>query len=232
MSERLGSPSSPTARSSAWRAPSEPWAAAASARRGAAAGWRRSWSQARDNLRSEKTFALADGTHSRLLPRPQRRAARRAGAQRALIEITEEELDRLAVREIRYDRVEVTAEIAADGPLDFDRVVTFTAKPSNYAASPPPGAVILASYARAVEAAFESLGPGQLELFRETTDPRAGRGRRGRAGPRPDPRRQSAGVVAPRLGGVWAASLAFQCCAQARSSRIAGRRALPFSVSA
>ena len=59
---------------------------------------------------------------------------------------------------------------AADRP-GFDRVVTFTAKPANYAETPPPGAVILASYARAVEAAFESLGPGQLELFRETTGP-------------------------------------------------------------
>ncbi len=31
--------------------------------------------------------------------------------------------------------------------------------------------MILASYPRTVEAAFESLGPGQLDLFRETTDP-------------------------------------------------------------
>ena len=51
-------------------------------------------------------------------------------------------------------------------------MVTFTAKPVQLRPAPPPGAVILASYARAVEAAFESLGPGQLELFRATTDPR------------------------------------------------------------
>jgi hypothetical protein len=31
--------------------------------------------------------------------------------------------------------------------------------------------VILASYACAVEAAFESLGPGQLDLYRESTEP-------------------------------------------------------------
>ena len=135
-------------------------------------GWARSWTQARDNLRSEKTFALADGTtpsHCLGL-----NVARRPGPgpNGSLIEITEEELDRLAVREIRYDRVEVTAEIAVDGPLDFGRVVTFTAKSSNYAPAPPPGAIILASYARAVEAAFESLGPSQLELFHATTDPR------------------------------------------------------------
>ena len=135
------------------------------------AGWRRSWTQARDNLRSEKTFALADGTTPAycLGLNVERHAG--PGPNGSLIEITAEELDRLAVREIRYDRVDVTAEIAAEGPLDFDRVVTFTAKPSNYAPTPPEGAVVLASYARAVEAAFDSLGPGQLELFRATTEP-------------------------------------------------------------
>ena len=135
------------------------------------AGWRRSWSQARDNLRSEKTFARADGTTPPycLGLNIERRPG--PGPNGALIEITEEELDRLAVREIRYDRVDVTAEIAPEEPLALDHVVTFTAKPSNYAETPPPGAVVLASYARAVEAAFASLGPGQLELFRETTDP-------------------------------------------------------------
>jgi cation transport regulator ChaC len=135
-------------------------------------GWGRSWTQARDNLRSEKTFALADGTTPPycLGLNVERRPG--PGPNGTLIEITEEELDRLAVREIRYDRVEVTAETAAEGPAAFDRVLTFTAKPSNHAPAPPPGAIILASYARAVEAAFESLGPGQLELFHATTDPR------------------------------------------------------------
>jgi hypothetical protein len=134
-------------------------------------GWRRRWSQARDNLRSEKTFARADGTTPPycLGLNIERRPG--PGPNGALIEITEEELDRLAVREIRYDRIDVTAEIAPEEPLALDHVVTFTAKPSNYAETPPPGAVVLASYARAVEAAFASLGPGQLELFRETTDP-------------------------------------------------------------
>jgi hypothetical protein len=135
-------------------------------------GWRRGWSQARDNLRSEKTFALADGaTPSYCLGlNVERRPG--PGPNGALIEITEAELSRLAVREIRYDPVEVTPEIRATETPAFDRVVTFTAKPSNYAETPPPGAVILASYARAVEAAFESLGPGELALYRETTDPR------------------------------------------------------------
>jgi hypothetical protein len=135
------------------------------------AGWRRSWSQARDNLRSEKTFAIADGTTPSycLGLNVERRPG--PGPNGALIEIAEAELDRLAVREIRYDPVEVTDEIAAGDSPAFDRVVTFTAKAENYAETPPPGSVILASYARAVEAAFESLGPGQLELYRESTEP-------------------------------------------------------------
>jgi cation transport regulator ChaC len=136
------------------------------------AGWQRSWSQARDNLRSEKTFARADGiTPAYCLGLNIERGAG-PGPNGTLLEVTEDELDCLAVREIRYDLVEVTAQIAASESPAVDRVVTFTAKRSNYAETPPPGAIILASYARAVEAAFESLGPGQLDLFRATTDPR------------------------------------------------------------
>jgi cation transport regulator ChaC len=134
------------------------------------AGWRRRWSQARDNLRSEKTFARADdGTVPPYCLGLNLERGTGAGPNGVLIEITEEELDRLAVREIRYDRVEVTDEIAGEEGLTLDRVITFTAKPRNHAETPPPGAVILAAYARAVEAAFEALGPNQLELFRETT---------------------------------------------------------------
>jgi len=136
------------------------------------AGWRRRWSLARDNLLSEKTFARADdGTvppHCLGL-NIERRAG--PGPNGLLLEITEDELDRLAVREMRYDRIEVTAEIGPAERPGFDHVFAFTAKPRNHAETPPAGAVILASYARTVEAAFESLGPGQLDLFRETTDP-------------------------------------------------------------
>ncbi len=136
------------------------------------AGWRRRWSLARDNLRSEKTFARADdGTvPPHCLGLNIERAAG-PGPNGLLIEITEDELDRLAVREMRYDRIEVTAEIVTADQPGFDRVFTFTAKPRNYAETPPPGAVILASYARTVEAAFESLGSDQYDLFHDTTDP-------------------------------------------------------------
>jgi cation transport regulator ChaC len=136
-------------------------------------GWRRRWSQARDNLRSEKTFAAPDGTRpAYCLGLNVERGFARPGPNGALLEVSEEELDRLAVREIRYERVEVTADIAAAGEPRLDPVFTFTAKPQNLAPSPPEGAVILAPYARAVEAAFDSLGAGQLDLFRETTGPR------------------------------------------------------------
>jgi hypothetical protein len=136
-------------------------------------GWRRRWSQARDNLRSEKTFAAPDGTRpAYCLGLNVERGFACPGPNGALLEVSEEELDRLAVREIRYERVEVTADIAAAGEPRLDPVFTFTAKPQNLAPSPPEGAVILAPYARAVEAAFDSLGAGQLDLFRETTGPR------------------------------------------------------------
>jgi hypothetical protein len=135
-------------------------------------GWRRRWSQARDNLRSEKTFAAPDGTTpAYCLGLNVERGFAGAGPNGALLEMRDEELDRLAIREIRYERVEVTADIAAAGEPRFDPVFTFTAKPQNLAPSPPEGAVILAPYARAVEAAFDSLGAGQLDLFRETTGP-------------------------------------------------------------
>jgi cation transport regulator ChaC len=136
------------------------------------AGWRRRWSQMRDNLATEKTFARADdGTVPPycLGLNIEREAGQDPNG--VLVEVSEAELERLEAREIRYDLVDVTAEIVTDGPLGFARVATFTAKPENFAGSPPPGAVILAPYARAVEAAFESLGPDQLELFRDTTGP-------------------------------------------------------------
>jgi len=136
------------------------------------AGWRRRWSQVRDNLAAEKSFARADdGTVPPYCLGLNVERAAGPGPNGVLIEVSEAELERLEAREIRYDLIEVTAEILTDEPLGFARVTTFSAKPENFTESPPPGAVVLASYARAVEGAFDSLGPGQLELFRETTGP-------------------------------------------------------------
>jgi hypothetical protein len=133
------------------------------------AGWRRRWSQVRDNRATEKTFAHAEtgAVPSHCLGLNIERVLDDDGPNGVLIEISEAELDRLDAREIRYGRVEVTDAVASG----FERVVTFAAKPENFAPTPPAGAVVLAPYLRAVEAGFSALGPDQLELFRETTGP-------------------------------------------------------------
>ncbi len=132
-------------------------------------GWRRRWSLVRDNERAEKTFARADdGT----LPPYMLGLNIEPGGEPAeapngvLIELTDAELDRLDVREVRYDRVDVTEAIAEHG---FDQVVAYTAKPERFSAEPPPGAVILAPYAETVERCFAELGPEQRDLYLETT---------------------------------------------------------------
>jgi hypothetical protein len=136
------------------------------------AGWRRRWSQARDNLREEKTFAIEpDG---RLPPwvlglniEPSDAGPDEDGPNGALLEVSEGEIERLDLRELRYDRTEVTSQIdAADG---FDVVFAYKAKSDHFAPEPPPGAVILATYARAVERAFAALGDGQHETYLRTT---------------------------------------------------------------
>jgi cation transport regulator ChaC len=137
-------------------------------------GWRRRWSQARDNHRAEKTFARASDRSLpdfvlglNVVPGGEPDEAPNG----VLIELTNEELDRLAIREIRYRRVDVTDAIDAPGRERFDRIVTFTAKPENHAPTPPPGAVILRPYAEAVENAFAELGPDHHRLYLETTGP-------------------------------------------------------------
>lgn len=132
-------------------------------------GWRRRWSQAHDNEASEKTFARADDGSVPaycLGLNIERGDVGEPGPNGTLIAVTEAELDRLDVREIRYDRTDVSD--AFDGA---STVISYVAKAGNFAPEPPPGAVILASYLRTVEAAFEALGDGQLELFRSTTGP-------------------------------------------------------------
>ena len=137
------------------------------------AGWRRRWSLVRDNARAEKGFEPIAGEafdHClglNLEPAPD--ADEDEWPNGALIELTEAELDRLDLRELRYDRVEVTGDVRTDA--DFDTVFTYTAKPENFAARPPPRSVVLASYLRACEAAFEELGPNEVVTFALTTGP-------------------------------------------------------------
>lgn len=135
-------------------------------------GWRRRWSQCRDNLLVEKTFARRDdGTLPPFcLGLNLERGDDAPGPNGALLAMTPAELERLDLREMRYERVDVTGAICLDGPRPA-LVVAYTARPANLSPAPPAGAVILADYLRAVEAAFAALGPGQLELFRDTTGP-------------------------------------------------------------
>ncbi len=136
-------------------------------------GWRRRWSLGRDNASAEKTFRRADGGD---LPSVclglniEPVGALDEGPNGAVIELTEAELARLDVREIRYDRVDVTAAIE-ELPEGIEAVDAYRAKPERFLAETPEGSVIIAAYLRTVEAAFDALGPGQLEAFRRTTGP-------------------------------------------------------------
>jgi hypothetical protein len=138
------------------------------------AGWRRRWSLVRDNARAEKGFEPIEGDTFDFCMGLNLERAPDATSEEwpngALIELTEAELDRLDLRELRYDRVEVTGEVDG-GEHGFDAVFTYTAKPENFAAHPPPRAVVIASYLRACEAAFEELGPDELITFARTTGP-------------------------------------------------------------
>ena len=139
-------------------------------------GWARAWTLGREQAASEKTFARADGSIPRyclglnIEPDPAARAP-----NGVLIELTEAELDRLDLRERRYDRVDVTESISFDdgsGPVEsFDRVTAYRAKAEHHHPDVPEDAVIVSTYPTAVEAAFDALGPGQLDLFRATTAP-------------------------------------------------------------
>ena len=135
------------------------------------AGWKRRFSQARDNLTCEKTFELADGSRPEwVLGLNLERGEDEAGpVNGAVIELTEEELARLAIREIRYDAVDVTEQVEADGLPE--RVWTFTAKEGHFAPEPPQDAVILATYANAVEEAFGALSEDGLDRYIATTGP-------------------------------------------------------------
>ncbi|MET0730779.1 MAG: hypothetical protein ABWZ03_06255, partial [Solirubrobacterales bacterium] len=89
----------------------------------------------------------------------------------ALIELSEAELERLDLREIRYHRVEVTDALELDGEHGFDAIYTYSARPEHHHPEPPEDAIVVASYPATIEAAFAELGPEQLELYRRTTAP-------------------------------------------------------------
>jgi cation transport regulator ChaC len=134
-------------------------------------GWKRRFSQGRDNLTCEKTFECAGGRRPEwILGLNVEEGEDPAGpVNGVVIELTEAELDRLDVREIRYDRVDVTDLVEGEGLPE--RIVTYRAKEFHFKPEPPEDAVILSTYAAAVEQGFEGLGPGELEHYRLTTGP-------------------------------------------------------------
>ena len=138
-------------------------------------GRRRRWSTVRDNRTAEKTFARADSGEIPpfvlgLNVEPSEDGEDAPNG--VLIEVSEAELERLDIRELRFRRIDVSDAIEpADGDLAFERVVVYTARPEHFAPEPPPDAVIIAPYARTVERCFAELGPDQLDLFRRTTGP-------------------------------------------------------------
>lgn len=138
------------------------------------AGWRRGFTLARDNRRSEKTFARADdGTIPNVVlalnARPDPTAEGEVNG--GLIAVSEADLTALDRRELRYERLDVTDSIAT-GPAGpgAERIFIYSAKAENLALEQPAGAVILAAYERAAESAFAALGDGQLEAYRASTD--------------------------------------------------------------
>lgn len=139
-------------------------------------GWRRRWSIARVNAEVEKEFARDDGesfVHCLGL-NLERAPGSDAGdwPNGALVELSEAELDRLDQREVRYERVEVSADIRPRSALEgIERVHAFTAKAAHYAPEPPSDSIIIASYVEACEQAFAQLGSGELERFRSSTGP-------------------------------------------------------------
>ena len=138
------------------------------------AGWRRRWSLVRDNEHAEKGFEPLEGEPFdwclglNLEPAPD--ADEPEWPNGALIEVGEAALDRLRLRELRYDPVDVTGQVR-EAAGELERVLAFVAKPGNFRATPPPGSVVIASYLGAVEAAFGELGPGELRAFHATTGP-------------------------------------------------------------
>ena len=136
------------------------------------AGWRRRWSIYRKNTAHEKVFERVDGEPFEHVVGLNLERAPDAPESEwpngVLIELTAEELERLDRREVRYDRVEVTDGVVAEG-AGFDRVYAFTAKAGHFAAVTPPEAIIIASYVRACEAAFSELAPGAWAEFLATT---------------------------------------------------------------
>src|SRR3954453_13000978 len=95
--------------------------------------WRGRFSQRRDNLTCEKTFECAGGWRPEWILglNVEEGEDEEGAAEGVVIELHEAELDRLDIREIRYDRVDVTGLV--EGEDLPDRLVTYTAKDFHFA---------------------------------------------------------------------------------------------------
>ena len=134
-------------------------------------GHRRRWSTRRDNLRSEKTFARSsDGTRpAHVLGLNLEPSDLEAEAPNGVVlEVSEADLERLDLREMRYERFAVGSILPV---LEYDDVYAYRARERHFAPRPPDDAIVIASYAGFVEAAFEALGEGERERFLATTGP-------------------------------------------------------------
>ena len=136
-------------------------------------GWRRRWSTVRDNHASEKTFARrSDGSLPahvlglNLEPSDDPDEAPNG----VVLEVSEAELERLDLRELRYDRFAV-GRVPARGRvrrgLRLPRQARSISRPR-----PPDDAIVIASYAGFVEAAFEALGAGRARSLSGDDRPR------------------------------------------------------------
>jgi cation transport regulator ChaC len=136
------------------------------------AGRRRSFTLLRDNRACEKTFARRgdDWVPDHVLALNIAEGGSADSVNGALLAVSEAEVERLDLREIRYRRVEVSALVAPAAGARFDRVFAYVARPEHHAAIPPPEAVVLTAYERAVEEAFARLGERELERYRASTD--------------------------------------------------------------
>jgi hypothetical protein len=137
-------------------------------------GWSRGWTLGREQATSEKTFARLDGTvPTYCLGLNIDRDESAPAPNGVLIELTEPELERLDLREIRYLREDVTDQITVtSGDADaLDTVYAYRARPERHHPTPPDDAIIVSTYPATIEAAFAALGPEELALYRETTAP-------------------------------------------------------------
>jgi cation transport regulator ChaC len=133
-------------------------------------GWRRRWTVMRDNRATEKCFAReGDGSiPAHCVGLNLERVGSEPGANGVLLSVKESDLERLDLREMRYERTDVSADVSVTSGATADVVFAYTARRENFAPEPPEDAILIASYLRAVEEAFEALG--ELDEFRATTD--------------------------------------------------------------